>query len=95
MKILGAAAATNLYCFEDCVELFHAVNSQMASIASILEHCHVPGRRNHDEIGDDICVVGAGIHNEPVRLSPTLGARYSSDCLRERKKCHHFHLLRT
>jgi hypothetical protein len=29
----------------------------------------VPGRQNHDEIGEDVCVIGAGIHNEPVRTS--------------------------
>jgi triose/dihydroxyacetone kinase / FAD-AMP lyase (cyclizing) len=66
MKILGAAAAKE-YTFERCVEIGKAVNEQLVSIGSALDHCHVPGRQNHDEIGDDVCVVGAGIHNEPVR----------------------------
>ena len=68
MKILGAAAASD-YGFERCVEIGKAVNEQLVSIGSALDHCHVPGRQNHDEIGDDVCVVGAGIHNEPVRFS--------------------------
>jgi dihydroxyacetone kinase len=68
MKILGAAAAKE-YTFERCVEIGKAVNGQLVSIGSALDHCHVPGRQNHDEIGDDVCVIGAGIHNEPVRPS--------------------------
>jgi dihydroxyacetone kinase len=67
MKILGAAAS-NKYSFERCVEIGRAVNEQLVSIGSALDHCNVPGRQNHDEIGDDVCVVGAGIHNEPVRI---------------------------
>lgn len=69
MKILGAAAAKE-YSFERCVEIGKAVNDQLVSIGSALDHCHVPGRQNHDEIGKDVCVIGAGIHNEPVRLLP-------------------------
>ena len=65
MKILGAAAAKD-YSFERCVEIGQAVNEQLVSVGSALDHCHVPGRQNHDDIGDDVCVVGAGIHNEPV-----------------------------
>jgi len=68
MKILGAAASKK-YSFERCVEIGKAVNEQLVSIGSALDHCNVPGRQNHDEIGDDVCVVGAGIHNEPVRIS--------------------------
>ena len=67
MKILGAAAARE-YDFERCVEIGKAVNAQLASIGSVLDHCHVPGRQNHDTIEDDVCVIGAGIHNEPVRF---------------------------
>ncbi|PQE07384.1 dihydroxyacetone kinase protein [Rutstroemia sp. NJR-2017a WRK4] len=71
MKILGAAAAKG-ESFERCVKLGKAVNSQLVSIGSALDHCHVPGRQNHDEIPDDVCVIGAGIHNEPgaEKLSP-------------------------
>lgn len=65
MKILGAAAARE-YSFERLVEIGKAVNDQLVSMGSALDHCHVPGRQNHEEIGDDVCVIGAGIHNEPV-----------------------------
>lgn len=70
MKILGAAAAKE-YSLERCVEIGKAVNSQLVSIGSALDHCHVPGRQNHEEIGEDVCVIGAGIHNEPVRPLPS------------------------
>ena len=71
MKAVGAAAAKS-YSFERCVEIGKAVNSQLASIGSTLDHCHVPGRQNHDSIPDDVCVLGAGIHNEPgaQRVTP-------------------------
>ncbi|KAH7390217.1 Dak1 domain-containing protein [Cadophora sp. MPI-SDFR-AT-0126] len=71
MKILGAAAAKE-YSFERLVEIGKAVNEQLVSIGSALDHCHVPGRQNHDEIGENVCVVGAGIHNEPAveKVSP-------------------------
>lgn len=65
MKVLGAAAARD-YSFDRLVEIGKAVNEQLVSIGSALDHCHVPGRQSHDEIGEDVCVVGAGIHNEPV-----------------------------
>lgn len=65
MKILGAAAARD-YSFERCVEIGRAVNEQLVSIGSSLDHCHVPGRQGHDKIGDNCLEIGAGIHNEPV-----------------------------
>lgn len=70
MKVL-CAAATERWSFEDCVTLGQALNDQTVSIGSSLDHCHVPGRQ-HQSIADDICVVGAGIHNEPGQqlLSP-------------------------
>ncbi|KAK1729029.1 hypothetical protein CaCOL14_008518 [Colletotrichum acutatum] len=63
MKILGAAAAEK-YSFDQCVEIGRAVNDQTVSLGSALDHCHVPGRQ-HQSVGEDVCVVGAGIHNEP------------------------------
>ncbi|TVY26238.1 Dihydroxyacetone kinase [Lachnellula hyalina] len=71
MKAIGAAAARN-FGFEQCVEIGKAVNSQLATIGSALDHCHVPGRQNHESIPDDTCIAGAGIHNEPgaQRLTP-------------------------
>ena len=96
MKILGAAAMKE-YSFERCVEIGKAVNEQLVSIGSALDHCHVPGRQNHDEIGEDVCVIGAGIHNEPVRLFPSPPTSYHqlTHTLREHKKSHHFPQLKT
>lgn len=65
MKITGAAAAKK-YSFEKCVNIGRAVNSQVVSIGSALDHCHVPGRRENERIPKDVAIVGAGIHNEPV-----------------------------
>ncbi|KAF5547757.1 dihydroxyacetone kinase [Fusarium mexicanum] len=63
MKILCAAAAED-WSFEQCVNLGRAVNDHTVSIGSSLDHCHVPGRQ-FQKIADDVCVIGAGIHNEP------------------------------
>jgi len=68
MKILGAAAAKE-YSLDRCVEIGRAVNEQLVSIGSSLDHCHVPGRQSHDKIGKDCLEIGAGIHNEPVSIS--------------------------
>jgi dihydroxyacetone kinase len=70
MKVIGAAAANN-YSFERCVEIGQAVGTQLVSIGSALDHCHVPGRQNHETIDKDVCIVGAGMHNEPVRANLT------------------------
>ncbi|PTU19923.1 hypothetical protein P175DRAFT_0516966 [Aspergillus ochraceoroseus IBT 24754] len=67
MKIVCAAAGKR-YSFERCVELGTAVNAALVSIGSALDHCHVPGRQNHERLGDDICAIGAGIHNEPAQM---------------------------
>jgi dihydroxyacetone kinase len=91
MKILGAAAAKE-YSFERCVEIGKAVNEQLVSIGSALDHCHVLGRQNHDKIGDDVCVIGAGIHNEPVSFPPALVELANG--FRGRKKYRRFPLLR-
>lgn len=64
-KIVGSAA-TNGYSFDKCVSIGRAVNAQTVSIGSALDHCHVPGRKHHEPLPTDVCVVGAGIHNEPV-----------------------------
>ncbi|KAJ5663276.1 hypothetical protein N7507_004007, partial [Penicillium longicatenatum] len=67
MKILGAAAAEG-YSFDDCLQLGRAVNAQTVTIASALDHCHVPGRDQQSSLPNDVCVIGAGIHNEPGQL---------------------------
>lgn len=65
MKITGAAAGKK-YSFDQCVRIGRAVNAQVVSIGSALDHCHVPGRQGNEPIPHDIAIVGAGIHNEPV-----------------------------
>ncbi|CAK7216951.1 hypothetical protein SEUCBS140593_003039 [Sporothrix eucalyptigena] len=71
LKCTGAASAEGRD-FDACVRIAKAVNNQLVTIGSALDHCHVPGRQNHESIGADVCVVGAGIHNEPgaEQLSP-------------------------
>lgn len=64
LKCTGAASAEGRD-FDACVRIAKAVNEQLVTIGSALDHCHVPGRQNHEAVGDDVCVVGAGIHNEP------------------------------
>ena len=93
MKMLGAGAAKE-YSFERLVEIGKAVNDQLVSIGSTLNHCHVPGRQNHDEIGDDVCVIGAGIHNEPVRAVLQL-RQYPLIKCRALRKCRRFHPWKT
>jgi len=67
MKMIGAAAAEG-YSFEQCVALGEAVNGNTVTIASALDHCHVPGRHQQSTVPDNVIVVGAGIHNEPGQL---------------------------
>lgn len=71
MKITGAAAGRK-YSFDKCVNIGRAVNAQVVSIGAALDHCHVPGRQASEAIPNDVAVVGAGIHNEPVSMSVKL-----------------------
>ena len=67
MKIIGAAAAEG-YSFEQCLALGQAINGNTVTIASALDHCHVPGRQQQSSVPDNVVVIGAGIHNEPGQL---------------------------
>lgn len=67
LKILGAASEDGMD-FEECLSLGQAVNSNLVTIGASLNFCHVLGRLNHDKIPEDVCVLGMGIHNEPVRI---------------------------
>ncbi|KAK8054522.1 hypothetical protein PG994_009589 [Apiospora phragmitis] len=69
---IATAAAAKKYPFDRCVKLAQAVNAEVVSIGSALDHCHVPGRAKHETLPADVVVVGAGIHNEPgaQKLSP-------------------------
>lgn len=40
-------------------------NSQLVTIGTSLDHCHVPGREAFESVPEDACVLGMGIHNEP------------------------------
>lgn len=66
LKLLGAAAHES-WNFEECWKLGTEVNAQLATIGTSLDHCHIPGRTHHETIDQDACVLGMGIHNEPVR----------------------------
>ncbi|KAK9446375.1 Dak1 domain-containing protein [Limtongia smithiae] len=70
LKCLGAAAAAE-ESFSRVVSLGEAVNKNTVTIGSALDHCHVPGRQNHESLLDT-CILGMGIHNEPglKNLSP-------------------------
>jgi dihydroxyacetone kinase len=35
------------------------------TIGTSLDHCHIPGRAHHEQVAENACVLGMGIHNEP------------------------------
>ncbi|OMP83204.1 Dihydroxyacetone kinase [Diplodia seriata] len=71
LKLLGAAAHES-WNFEECWKLGTEVNAQLATIGTSLDHCHIPGRTHHEQIEENACVLGMGIHNEPGlrKISP-------------------------
>ncbi|KAK9385235.1 Dak1 domain-containing protein [Lipomyces mesembrius] len=71
LKVLGSAAGSGIS-FDECVAIGSAVNANTVTVGTSLDHCHVPGRQNHETLPEDVCVLGMGIHNEPRlrRLSP-------------------------
>lgn len=81
MKITGAAAAKK-FSFDKCVRLGRAVNAEVVSIGSALDHCHVPGRQGNEPIPKDVAIVGAGIHNEPVCMRKEATAHVGSSFFR-------------
>ena len=54
--------------FERCRKIGELGNSQLVTIGTSLDHCHVPGREAFESVPENACVLGMGIHNEPVRL---------------------------
>ncbi|KAF2800242.1 dihydroxyacetone kinase-like protein [Melanomma pulvis-pyrius CBS 109.77] len=64
IKLTGAASAKN-WTFEKVKKLGDLGNSQLVTIGTSLDHCHVPGREAFEQVADDSCVLGMGIHNEP------------------------------
>ena len=65
IKIVGAAANVGTS-FDDLMTLGNALGRSMVSIASTLDHCHVPGRTEHAMLANDEIELGTGPHNEPV-----------------------------
>lgn len=71
LKVVGAAAQEG-WSFERCVELATEMNANLVTVGTSLDHCHIPGRAHHEQVAEDACVLGMGIHNEPglITLSP-------------------------
>jgi len=71
LKILGAAGAQGAS-LDELYDLGVAVTEQIVSIAATLDHCHVPGRTEHNALGETEVEIGTGPHNEPGyrKLSP-------------------------
>lgn len=70
-KVLGAAAESGMS-FEKVLKLGNALKDQLVSIATTLDHCHVPGRAEHSPLDESTIEIGTGPHNEPVSLPPSL-----------------------
>ncbi|KAF2468969.1 dihydroxyacetone kinase-like protein [Lindgomyces ingoldianus] len=64
IKLIGAASQKN-WPFEKCRKLGQLGNDELVTIGTSLDHCHVPGREAFEQVPDDACVLGMGIHNEP------------------------------
>ena len=71
IKIMGAAAGAGEG-FDELMALCNALQKQVVSIASTIDHCHVPGRTEHAMLEDDEIELGTGPHNEPGfrKISP-------------------------
>ncbi|KKK24084.1 dihydroxyacetone kinase (DakA) [Aspergillus rambellii] len=65
LKIVGALAEAG-GSLDDVYQTAQLANKNLVSVASSLEHVHIPGREIPvDSIPDDEIEVGMGIHNEP------------------------------
>lgn len=71
LKIVSAASAAG-GSFDDLMGLSTALCKGMVSIASTMDHCHVPGRTEHAMLAGDEIELGTGPHNEPGfrKISP-------------------------
>ncbi len=65
-KAIGAAAATGMP-FDKVLSLGTSIRDALVSIATTLDHCHVPGREEHNQLDNETIEIGTGPHNEPVR----------------------------
>ena len=66
-KMVGAFAEkySARYGVEGVVKVAHAINENLVTIGSSLDHCKVPGRKFETELNGKQMEVGMGIHNEP------------------------------
>ncbi|KAF1994885.1 dihydroxyacetone kinase [Amniculicola lignicola CBS 123094] len=64
IKLIGAASQKN-WPFEKCRKMGDLGNSELVTIGTSLDHCHVPGREAFEHVPEGACVIGMGIHNEP------------------------------
>ncbi|KAF2251976.1 dihydroxyacetone kinase [Trematosphaeria pertusa] len=64
IKLIGAASQKG-WPFERCRKIGELGNSELVTIGTSLDHCHVPGREAFEQVPEDACVLGMGIHNEP------------------------------
>ncbi|KAK9791644.1 putative Dak1 domain-containing protein [Seiridium cardinale] len=71
LKVMGGAAGAGAS-LDDVYDLGVAFSQQIVSIAATLDHCHVPGRREHGMLESDEVELGTGPHNEPgyQKISP-------------------------
>lgn len=67
LKVLGAAVESGMS-FDGCMSLGNALKDQLVSIATTLDHCHVPGRAETGwgQLESTTIEIGTGPHNEPV-----------------------------
>ncbi|KAF9736491.1 hypothetical protein PMIN06_006584 [Paraphaeosphaeria minitans] len=64
IKLIGAASQKG-WAFEKCRQMGQLGNDNLVTIGTSLDHCHVPGREAFEQVPDNTCVIGMGIHNEP------------------------------
>lgn len=64
-KILGAYVEKYKHTLKDAVKLANAINDNLVSIGSSLNHAKVPGQEFESSLKDNEMELGMGIHNEP------------------------------
>jgi dihydroxyacetone kinase len=93
IKLIGAASQKG-WAFERCRQIGELGNSQLVTIGTSLDHCHVPGRDAFEQVPEDACVLGMGIHNEPV-CNTNEGAPFSANLIRVSAQYHQCHPSKT
>lgn len=65
LKLVGAASERG-WSFDDVFKIGSQGNDQLVTVGTSLDYCHIMGRKHHEPVAADACVLGMGIHNEPV-----------------------------